>query len=80
MYRGKYRLAPNFEIEITTEENRIYAQATGQERFEIFPETEELFYVKVVEAKIEFIKGENNEVEELILYQNGREMPAEKIE
>ncbi len=78
-YVGKYQLAPNFIIEITVADKHIYAQATGQPKFEIFPESETKFYLKVVEAKVEFIK-ENGKVTKLILNQGGREMPASKIE
>ncbi|MBI1937220.1 MAG: serine hydrolase [Ignavibacteriales bacterium] len=78
-YTGKYQLAPNFVMTITINDKQIFAQATGQPQIEIFPESQTKFYVKVVEAKIEFVK-ENGKVSKLILYQNGREMPAPKIE
>jgi CubicO group peptidase (beta-lactamase class C family) len=78
-YVGKYQLAPNFVITITTKEKQIFAQATGQPQFEIYPESETKFYFKVVEAKIEFIK-DGGKVAKLILFQNGKEMPAAKVE
>lgn len=78
-YTGKYQLAPNFVMAIIINGKQIFAQATGQPQIEIFPESQTKFYVKVVEAKIEFVK-ENGKVSKLILYQNGREMPAPKIE
>lgn len=78
-YVGKYQLAPNFILTITVQDKQIFAQATGQPRFEIFPESETTFYLKVVAAKIEFVK-EAGTVTRLILFQNGREMPASKIE
>lgn len=78
-YTGKYQLAPNFVMTIIVNGKQIFAQATAQPQIEIFPESQTKFYVKVVEAKIEFVK-ENGKVSKLILYQNGREMPAPKIE
>ena len=78
-YTGKYQLAPNFIITITSKDKQIFAQATGQPQFEIFPESETKFYLKVVEAKIEFVK-ENEKVTKLILYQNGMEMSGPKVE
>lgn len=78
-YTGKYQLAPNFVMAITVSGKQIFAQATAQPQIEIFPESQTKFYVKVVEAKIEFVK-ENGKVSKLILYQNGHEMPAPKIE
>ena len=78
-YSGEYELAPGFTIIISTEKDKIYAQATGQEKFEIFAEKEDLFFLKVVEAKVKFIKDEKGTVKSLILYQNGREMEGAKI-
>ena len=77
-YTGKYQLAPNFIITISVSGKQIFAQATGQPQFEIFPENQTKFYFKVVDAQIEFMK-EDGKVAKLILYQNNREMPAPKI-
>ncbi|SFZ92631.1 CubicO group peptidase, beta-lactamase class C family [Flaviramulus basaltis] len=77
-YIGVYTLQPGFNIEITTEENKIFAQATGQSRFEIFGEGTDKFFFKVVVASIKFIKDENDKVKSLILYQGGQEMEAKK--
>ena len=79
-YEGVYLLAPNFKITIRADENRLFAKATGQNEFEIFPQSETKFYYKIVNAQIEFFKDEEGKVNRLILYQNGREMPAGKIE
>lgn len=78
-YEGKYQLSPNLILTITTEKNRIFAQGTGQPIAEIFPESETKFYIKVVNAKIEFEKGNEGDVKRLILYQDGQTIPAPKI-
>jgi len=36
-YVGEYELTPAFKIAVTREASRLFAQATGQPRFEIFP-------------------------------------------
>jgi len=79
-YSGKYQLAPNFFLTISREENRLMAQATGQQKFEIFPMTNTKFYYKVVDAQITFHKDESSLVEKLTLHQNGRNIPGEKID
>lgn len=78
-YAGQYQLAPGFTISIRVEGNKIFAQATGQQEFEIYPSSETKFYYKVVNAQIEFVKGENADFNKLILFQNRREIPAERI-
>ncbi len=51
-YIGEYQLAPEFVIEITVASNRLFAQATNQPKFEIFPEKPDTFFLKVVEPPV----------------------------
>lgn len=78
-YTGDYQLRPNFVITITYENGSLMSRATGQGNAELFPEKENFFFLKVVDAQLEFIKGANNEVESLVLHQNGRLVPGKKI-
>ncbi|MBU1631116.1 MAG: serine hydrolase [Candidatus Omnitrophica bacterium] len=78
-YVGQYELAPNFIITIIREGDGLYAQATGQGKFEVFPEAETKFFYKVVDAQIMFNLSEAGVVESLTLYQGGREMTANKF-
>lgn len=77
-YVGEYVLAPGFSITISAADNKVYAQGTGQSSFEIYPESENMFYTKVVAAKIEFVKDEKGNVNKMILHQGGRDMPGLK--
>jgi CubicO group peptidase (beta-lactamase class C family) len=77
-YTGVYELAPDFSIEITTAEGKIFGQATGQGKFEMFPSSETKFFLKIVEADIEFLKDDAGNVTKMILFQNGAEMPGIK--
>ncbi len=77
---GQYELQPGFVITITTSNNKIYAQATGQGSFEIYPSSDYEYYYKVVNAQITFKKDEDGKVYQLILHQNGRDLPGKKIE
>lgn len=76
---GEYELAPGFSIVITKEDNKLMTQATGQEKVEIFPESETKFFLKVVDAQIEFLKDASGKVTGLILYQGGQKLQAKKI-
>lgn len=79
-YVGRYQLAPNFIVTVTTEDNRLFVQATGQPRFEVFAEGEKEFFYKVVDAQITFTTDENGRATGLTLHQNGMNMPAKRIE
>lgn len=78
-YLGQYELKPGFILEITTEDNKIFGQATGQPKFEIFPESKVKFFLKVTDAQITFMKDENGKFTQLILHQGGQDIPAKKI-
>ena len=73
-YIGKYQLRPSFEISITKEGGRLYAQATNQPRHELFAESATKFFMKAADDRILFVKNERGSPEKLILFQNGQEM------
>jgi len=78
-YVGEYQLGPNFIITITKEGDRLMIQATGQPKFDLFPESESKYFLKVVDAQITFEKDETGKVTCLILHQGG-DQPAKKID
>lgn len=77
-YVGEYVLAPGAVITVTTQDGKLFAQLTGQDAFEIFPESETQFFYKVTDAQITFDVN-NGDVKSLILHQNGQNMPALKL-
>jgi len=78
-YAGRYQLAPNFIVTITREGDHLFAQATGQGKFEIFPETARDFFYKVVDAQITFQTAGQGRATGLVLHQNGQDVPGQRI-
>ena len=78
-YVGRYQLAPNFILTITLEGDKLFEQATGQQKFQIFPEGEREFFLKVVDAQITFETDSTGRAVSLVLHQNGRNMPGKRI-
>ncbi len=78
-YTGTYELQAGFVADVTIESDQIFVQLTGQPRFEIFAETPETFFIKVVEAKITFNKDTAGKVKGFTLYQGGQVIEAAKI-
>ncbi|GAB2560208.1 serine hydrolase [Spirosoma areae] len=78
-YVGNYQLAPAFAILITREGDKLYGQATGQSRFELFAESKTKFYLKVVDAQITFAPNDKGEVEQLVLHQNGQDVLGKRV-
>ena len=72
-YVGTYELMPNFSIVMTVENGQLMTQATGQPKFPLFAESETKFFLKVVDAEVEFHKNDKGEVEYLVLHQGGHD-------
>jgi D-alanyl-D-alanine carboxypeptidase len=77
-YAGEYELSPTFSITVTAEGGKLFGQATGQPKFELFARSETEFFLKVVDARITFVKGASGKVESLVLHQNGRDVPGRR--
>ena len=78
-YTGEYELAPSFTITFTLKDGQLFGQGTGQPQFQLFPKTETRFFLKVVVAEVDFLKGSDGTFSEMILYQGGQELKGVKI-
>jgi CubicO group peptidase (beta-lactamase class C family) len=77
---GRYELMPGFVLEITREGDRLFSQATGQPKIEIFAESETSFFLKAVDAQLSFQLEGAGPAKGLVLHQGGRDMPAKRLE
>lgn len=78
-YVGEYELQPGFSLTISKEGKQMKAKATGQGIVDIFPKSVDRFYLKVIEAQIQFNKAEDGNIESLTLFQAGREMEGKRL-
>ena len=76
---GVYELAPNFTITILRRGDKLISQATGQSEVELFPESETRFFLKVVDAQVDFTLDAAGRATGIVLHQGGRNMPAKRI-
>lgn len=78
-YVGEFELAPNFVLKFSRAGDQFFVEATGQGKVEIFAETENDFFLKVVDAQVTFVKNDQGQVTQVVLHQNGANQPAKKI-
>ncbi|HLP17640.1 MAG TPA: serine hydrolase [Bacteroidota bacterium] len=78
-YAGSYSLFPGFTLTVTQEGGKLMVQATGQEKFEVYPESETEFFYKVVDAQITFEQPIDGKCNKLTLHQGGRNMPGNRM-
>lgn len=70
-YAGSYELAPNAVITVTRQSDKLFAELTGQPRFRIYAESENKFFLRVVDAQVTFNRGADGKIESLTLHQGG---------
>jgi CubicO group peptidase (beta-lactamase class C family) len=78
-YTGRYNFQNGAVMIVTEENNNLFAQLTGQQKFPIFPSGPGEYFWKVVDAKIKFIKNTNGEVEYGNFEQNGNKIKVSRL-
>jgi len=76
---GACQLAPNFVLTVAREANRLFVQATGQPRFELFAEAPKEYFLKVVDARLSFVTNTAGQATAVILHQNGANLTGQRI-
>ena len=79
-YVGRYPLAPNFVMSVTTDGGKLFVQATGQPQLLLLPAAADRFKVKDVDAEISFERDAVGMVAALVLHQNGLDQRAPRGE
>ena len=77
-YVGQYQIGPNFIFMISLEDGHLYGQATGQGKMELFAEKKDLFFIKVVDGEVEFVRDAEGKIEKLILH-TGHDIPGKRL-
>jgi CubicO group peptidase (beta-lactamase class C family) len=71
-YAGTYRLTDAMNLKVSVKDGKLRAQATGQDDFELFAESETKFFAKVVQLTIKFGDIKNGRAGSLELDQGGK--------
>ncbi|MGY0035113.1 DUF3471 domain-containing protein [Pedobacter sp. NJ-S-72] len=80
-FTGEYQFkdSPDFRYIVTSKNNQLFVQLSGQISREVYPETQNTFFYTAVDAKIVFTEDENGRVTKLTLKQNDKELDFIKI-
>lgn len=78
-YVGKYEFTPNFSINVTLDGDQLMTQATNQGAIPVFPESETKFFLKVVDAQLEFSADETRKINTVLLKQGGQEAKGKRV-
>lgn len=78
-YAGRYRLGPDEVLTVSKAGKQLFIKLGDDDKIAIYPETANRFYLKVVDAQLEFIKDAKGNIKKAILYQDGSANDAPKI-
>ena len=78
-YVGRYQIGPDFILAVTLENGQLMTQATGQNKLEVFAESETKFFLKAVDAQLTFGKDAEGKVTHVTLHQGGQDRKAPRI-
>jgi CubicO group peptidase (beta-lactamase class C family) len=79
-YVGRYEFTPTFAIEVTREGSILWGQATGQQKFRLWPEKDTEFFLKEFDAQVTFVVNPDGKVIGLVLHQGGKHPSAKRVE
>ena len=70
---GTYEVAPGVNMLMRLVGDHLTTQLSGQQQIQVYPESERRFFLKVVDAQLEFFTDASGTVTHAVMYQNGRE-------
>jgi CubicO group peptidase (beta-lactamase class C family) len=80
-YLGRYEIRPDVILTITREGDHLMAQATGDGKSEIFPESETVFFLNpATDATVTFVKDDKGKVAHIIAHREGSDTRAKRLE
>ncbi len=77
-YEGDYDSSDDFSIHIGRTNGHLYARATGQSPFRLWPSAVDQFYLRAVDARVTFERDDQARVTALVLDQGGEQPRAKR--
>jgi hypothetical protein len=66
-------------IDVTLKNGQAFVQLTGQNAFPIYASARDKFFLRVVDAQIDFERDKDGKVVALMLHQNGMDQRAPRV-
>jgi len=78
-YVGTYEVAPGVNMVMRLDGDHLTTQLAQQPQIPVFAESETKFFLKVVDAQLEFFTDANGAVTHAVMFQNGRERKVMRL-
>jgi serine-type D-Ala-D-Ala carboxypeptidase/endopeptidase len=73
---GRYRLNAFATATVTRDGDQLFVELTGQPKAKVHPESATRFFYRAVEAAVSFETGDDGAIKEMVIHQNGQDIPA----
>ena len=78
-YVGVYEIASGLDLDVTLQNGALYIRSsTSSAAVQLWPESDNDFFAKNVDAQVTFVRDASGAVSGLVLHQYGRDRPAKK--
>lgn len=78
-FEGNYRLADGMELAFQMEKDTFWLLLPGDEKFQLFAEKENHFFLKAFDAQCTFVVSNDGNVDEMIWHQGGADYPGRRV-
>jgi serine-type D-Ala-D-Ala carboxypeptidase/endopeptidase len=78
-YIGKYQLDSSAVVEFALKGDHLETQITGQPTFPVYASAKDKFFLKIVDAQLDFERDTGGKVVAVVLHQNGRDIRAPRM-
>ncbi|QNK03102.1 serine hydrolase [Dyella telluris] len=78
-YAGHYQLSPKAVVTIAARDGQAFIQLTGQPEFPIYASARDKFFLRVVDAKVDFERDAQGKVNALVIHQNNTDHRAPRV-
>ena len=75
-YAGTYQVSPGFDVRVWREADHLMVQASGQDAWPLLAQSESVFHVTELAAKVTFGFNASGDIDHLVLLMDGRETKA----
>ena len=79
-YPGTYEVTPQLHVTISQKGGQLFAQMQNQQPLGIFASAKDKFFLRVVEASVDFERNPEGQITGLTLHQNGRDIKARRAQ
>jgi CubicO group peptidase (beta-lactamase class C family) len=78
-YVGRYRFPSNQLATVTRDGDRLFLQAEGEVKLVFYPESNENFFAKIMDAQMTFVRDRDGNVSELLFHRNRMTQRVERV-